>query len=122
MALLLNQIAATASLLLGWTNGLAEWILWSICTCGALPFFCVIGILQGGFGPDAFASAPTYFICRIVTCSPCWALANLVVRHVAFGSFENVLRPETNPSKVLARQEPLDFPARLWSREIEVCR
>lgn len=39
MVLPVNQIAATASLLLGWTNGLTEWILWLICNCGFLPFF-----------------------------------------------------------------------------------
>jgi len=35
-----------------------------------LLIFCAIGILQGGFGADAFTSSPmnlTSFICRIVT-------------------------------------------------------
>lgn len=39
MVLPVNQIAATASLLLGWTNGLAEWILWSICNSCGQPHF-----------------------------------------------------------------------------------
>lgn len=67
-----NQMAATSPLLLlTWTNGLTEWILWSIHNSGF--FFGARGILRG-FGADAlyvFSDTYEHFMCRFVTVILC---------------------------------------------------
>lgn len=102
-----NQIAATASLLLAWTNGLTEWILWSISIADFF-LFCALGILRRGFGADAF-TVPR-LLRRIVTVVLCARRSPILVVHYVANSalFENVRRPETAmSSEVLARASRL---------------
>lgn len=113
----LNQIAATASLLLAWTNGLIEWILWSISIADFF-LFCALGILRRGFGADAF-TVPR-LLRRIVTVVLCARRSPiLVVHYVATRRCLRMFVGLKPPCRARFLPEPLDLPPRDFGREIK---